>query len=125
MITLFYCLRRLPTMTFDEFSNYWNGPHAALVSSHAQELGIVRYVQHHGVAAEAALAMQVARGLQDPFDGIAEICFESFEALERANLSADAAAAQATLALDEDRFIDRARSSIVFTESKPVIVGSK
>lgn len=124
MITLFYCLRRLPTMSIAEFSDYWFGPHAELVRNHAERLSIVRYVQHHGVAPEAALAMQSARGLDDPFDGIAEITFESFEALERANLSPEAAQAQATLANDEDQFIDRARSSIIFAQSRPVIGGA-
>jgi hypothetical protein len=123
MITLFYCLRRLPTLSVEEFSAYWSGPHARLVCSHSAKLGIVRYVQHHGVSQEAALAMQAARGLQTPFDGIAEICFQDFDSLERANLSPQAAAAQAALAEDEDRFIDRLRSSIVLARAKTIIAG--
>lgn len=125
MITLFYCLRRLPGMSFEDFSAYWNGPHAALVRSHAARLGIVRYVQHHAVGPAAALAMQAARNLEAPFDGVAEICFGDFASLERGNLSPAAAKAQAELAADEDRFIHRARSSVFFAEAKVVIAGGE
>lgn len=121
MVTIHYCLRRRPDLSFEEFSAYWNGPHAALVQRLAAQIGVVRYVQHHAMIPEAAQAMSAARGLQEPFDGVAEICFESVAALERGNLDPAAAAAQALLTADEQHFIDLSRSAILFTQAKPVI----
>ncbi|WP_068073598.1 EthD domain-containing protein [Novosphingobium lentum] len=121
MITIHYCLHRKPGLSLEEFSAYWNGPHADLVKRVAPAIGVIRYVQHHAIAPEAAVAMQAMRGLQAPFDGVAEIGFESFEALERGNLDPAAAAAQAELAQDEAKFIDLARSAILFTQAKKVI----
>lgn len=121
MVTLFYCLRRPSSMTFEEFGAHWNGPHAELVKRLAPKLGVLRYIQHHALAPEAARVMQGMRGLEEPFDGVAEICFESMEALQKGNLDPSVADAQAELAGDEAKFIDFARSSILFTEAKAVI----
>jgi hypothetical protein len=121
MIKLVYCLHRLPGMSFEEFSRYWIGPHADLMKEHGSKLGILKYIQSHAVGPEAAQAMQTIRGLQDPFDGIAEIYFESLEALDAGNPSAETLAAQALLLADEKRFIDLSRSVIFFAEEKPII----
>jgi hypothetical protein len=121
MITIHYCLHRKPGMSFEDFSAYWNGPHATLVKELAPQIGVVRYVQHHAVMPEVALAMRAMRGLDAPFDGVAAISFESADALERGNTDPAAAAAQARLAEDESNFIDLARSSILFTTTLPVI----
>ena len=45
MIKLTFCLRRKPGLSWDEFSNYWREVHAPLVKSHANALGVRRYVQ--------------------------------------------------------------------------------
>lgn len=121
MVTIHYCLRRRTDLSFEEFSAYWNGPHAELVKRLAKKIGVVRYVQHHAMVPEAAIAMSQGRGLQEPFDGVAEISFESFDALERGNLDPAAAQAQAELTADELKFIDLSRSAILFTQAKPVI----
>jgi EthD domain len=121
MITIHYCLHRKPGMSLEDFSAYWNGPHAALVKELAPQIGVIRYVQHHAVLPDVALAMQAMRGLAEPFDGVAAISFESAEALERGNTDPAAAAAQARLAEDEAKFIDLARSSILFTNPLAVI----
>jgi len=121
MVVIHYCLRRRPDLSFEEFSAYWNGPHADLVKRLAPRTGVVRYVQHHAIAPEAARVMQGMRGLEEPFDGVAEIGFESLEALERGNIDPSTAEAQALLAEDERKFIDFSRSAILFTEARPVI----
>jgi hypothetical protein len=123
MVILQYCIRRLPALTPEEFSAYWRGPHAELVKSIAASIGVIHYVQHHSIAPEAARQMIAARGLEEPFDGIAEIGFESFESLLRGNLDPNAAAIQARLAEDEAKFIDFKRSTVLFSQANQVIVG--
>lgn len=123
MIKLVYCLRRIPALSFEQFSRYWSTEHAALVRRHAPILGILRYVQCHATAHEANAELRVNRKLLEPYDGVAEIYFESFEALAKANLSEQARDAQDELVADEDRFLDRARSSL-FIASENVVIGA-
>jgi uncharacterized protein (TIGR02118 family) len=121
MIKLIYCLRRLPGLSADQFTSYWAGIHAALVRRHAPTLGIVRYVQSRTIAPEANAMLKSQRGLLEPYDGVAEIYFDSLAALERGNLSLEAQAAQRELTADEDRFLDRKRSSLFIAEEQVVI----
>jgi uncharacterized protein (TIGR02118 family) len=123
MIKLVYCLRRLPALSFERFSHYWSNEHAALVRRHAAALGIFRYVQCHATAHEANSELRINRNLHEPFDGVAEIYFESLEALAKANLSDEARAAQDQLVADEDRFIDRSRSSL-FIAQENIVIGA-
>jgi uncharacterized protein (TIGR02118 family) len=123
VIKLVYCLRRLRSLSFEQFSHYWRTEHAALVLRHAPTLGVLRYVQCHATAHDANAALQSNRALLDPYDGVAEIYFESLEALEQANLSEQAQAAQRELTADEDRFLDRSRSSL-FIVKENVVIGA-
>jgi hypothetical protein len=121
MITIHYCLHRKSGMTLEDFSTYWRGPHAELVKSLAERLGISSYVQHHAMLPEVAAHMQAMRGTSAPFDGVAAISFASPEALARGNTDPDAAQAQQLLAQDEAQFIYIARSVILFTSAHEVI----
>lgn len=123
MIKLIYCLRRRADLTFDQFSAYWSGEHAALVSRHAAALGILRYVQSHTIVHDANAALRANRRTLEPYDGVAEIYFKDLAALAQGNLSPQAQAAQAELTADEDRFIDRSRSA-VFVAEEHVVIGS-
>lgn len=95
--------------------------HTELVERLAPIIGVVRYVQHHPIVPEAAEEMSHGRGLQDPFDAVAEIAIENFEALERGNLDPATAEAQVPLTADELKFIHLSRSAILFTHAKIVI----
>ncbi len=123
MIKLVYCLRRRPDLSFEQFSRYWATEHAALVRRHAPALGILRYVQCHATAHDANVELRGNRGLLEPYDGIAEIYFESLEALAKANLTKQAQSAQVELTADEDRFLDRSRSSL-FIVNERVVIGA-
>ncbi|MCJ2178075.1 EthD domain-containing protein [Novosphingobium album (ex Hu et al. 2023)] len=121
MVTIHYCLRRKPGMSFEDFSAYWRGPHAELVRSIADKLGIVRYVQNHAILPEIAAAMKGMRGTSEPFDGVAAISFATPEDLARGNTDPEAAEAQGILAQDEAEFIDIPNSVILFTQAHEVI----
>ncbi|WP_446654549.1 EthD domain-containing protein [Blastomonas sp.] len=47
MITIVFCLRRLPGLSREEFQHYGLAGHAPLAREHAAVLGIRRYVQSH------------------------------------------------------------------------------
>jgi uncharacterized protein (TIGR02118 family) len=111
MLLMTFCLRRLPTLTWDEFSSYWSDVHAPLVRRHAEVLGIRRYVQvrtvneprlHDGLRARNG-------GSPAPFDGIAQVWVDDLAALRRPS-SQEGQAAAAALLEDERRFIDLPQS---------------
>jgi uncharacterized protein (TIGR02118 family) len=124
MIKLTFVLRRLPEFEPGEFRRYWREQHAPLVARHADTLRIRRYVQTHTMGSDLDAALAAARGAQiEPYDGVAQLWWDSFEDL-LAVLSDEAGQrAAAELVEDERRFIDLPASSLWFGEEH-VVVGS-
>lgn len=116
MLKLTFCLRRLPALTAAEFHDYWLNKHGPLVRRLQPALGMVRYVQVHRLddALEAPLGdgMRKARGAPEPYDGIAELWWESEEAYRAARRTPEAREAGRLLLEDEAKFIDLARSPL-------------
>ena len=94
MIKLTFCLRRLPHLSREEFQRYWRD---ALNG-----------------------AMQGSRGGPEAYDGVAELWFESEEAMA-ANTSKAAANAGAELLEDEKKFIDLANSPLCFGREYEIV----
>ncbi|MBU1376427.1 MAG: EthD domain-containing protein [Alphaproteobacteria bacterium] len=122
MIKLTFCLVRLPSLGREAFQNYWYGTHAPLVASVAETLKIQRYVQMHSLPAEASAGIRESRDAPAEFDGVAELWFESLEALAENGRRPEAQAAAAMLLEDEKRFIDLSRSPLWWGQER-VIVG--
>ncbi|MEX0784772.1 MAG: EthD domain-containing protein [Dehalococcoidia bacterium] len=120
MIKLVFCLKRRPEMTREEFQTYWYEKHAPLVKMHATTLGIKRYVQVHSFEHERSEPIQQSRGGPEEYDGVAELWYESFEALA-ALRSPEATAAGRELLDDERKFIDLANSPLWWAQERPVI----
>src|SRR5437868_14025840 len=78
-----YCLRRLPELTPEEFRQHWLEVHAPLVRAYQRDLRIVRYIQVHTDYGPFLEKLRAFRGSPEPYDGVAEIWYESREALER------------------------------------------
>jgi uncharacterized protein (TIGR02118 family) len=112
MIKLVFCLRRLPRLTRDEFQRYWRETHGPLVRRHAGILGIRRYVQVHTLDDPLQDALRASRGGPEPYDGVAELWWDSRDALEAAMRDPAGQAAARELLEDERRFIDLARSPL-------------
>ena len=119
MMKLMFCLRRRTDVEPEEFTRYWADNHARLVSSVADDLGVVRYVQCHTVHGEQTDLIRASRGCGPPFDGVAEVWMDA------AGLGDEMAAAtiDASLKLleDEQRFIDLPNSVVFWTREIEVI----
>lgn len=122
MIKLTFCLVRLPHLSREAFQHYWFNTHAPLVASVAETLQIRRYVQLHSLPAEAHAAIRASRDAPEEFDGVAELWFDSLEALAANSERAEARDAGRLLLEDERRFIDLPRSPLWWGEER-VIVG--
>ena len=121
MIKLTYCLRRLPHLSREDFQHYWRGTHAPLVAKHAATLGIVKYEQVHAGFDAMNEAIRATRGGPEPYDGIAEIWFESEAAMQAAAQNPGVADAARELLEDERNFIDLANSPLWYNQVHTII----
>lgn len=113
MIAIKFCLRRLPYLSQEEFQDYWRNRHAPLVREVAARLGIRRYVQSHAFTDQAFEQVLASRGCEHPpYDGIAELWYDSVAALKAAGGSEEGRAAGRLLLADEKKFIDLPNSPI-------------
>lgn len=122
MIKLTFCLRRRHDMTQEQFHRYWRETHAPLVAERAELLGIRRYVQTHTCDLPGLHRSLQARngGAPEPYDGVAELWFDSLDKPGEADPAQKQAAAE--LLTDERNFIDLSNSPMWFA-TEHVIVG--
>jgi uncharacterized protein (TIGR02118 family) len=79
MVKLIICAKRKPGMTWKEFDAYRQNQHGPLVKSVPEFMRHVRkYVQCHVVESSVPL------GAAAPYDGVAELWFDSAEEIARA-----------------------------------------
>jgi uncharacterized protein (TIGR02118 family) len=121
MIRLVYLLRRQPELSLDEFHRVWRDEHGPLVAFHQVRLNIMRYTQSHRVDDPPTEARTAARGMEPPYDGVAEVWWESEEALVAASTSDAGRRAAAEVLADEARFIDLPASPLWLAHEYPQI----
>ena len=122
MIRIIFLLRRKPAMSLDEFQQYWREEHGPLVASHARHIGALRYVQVHRVDDVINERMASARGgMEAPYDGVAELWWESENVLQGALANESGRTAGAALLEDERRFIDLPNSPLWFAHEYPQV----
>jgi uncharacterized protein (TIGR02118 family) len=116
MLKCVYCVRKLPSLSNEEFYDYWLNKHGPLVKKHAPVLGMKRYVQSHTIQSpELNAAAQIPRGITEMYDGITEVWWESVEALMASLQTVEAQESNRILSEDEARFVDCANSAIFFS----------
>ena len=122
MTKLVFCLRRLPTLSIAEFHRYWGENHAELVRQHAPTLRIRRYTQSHTFSDPRLSPVIESRGGRiDPFDGVAELWWDSVDDLVEAVSSTEGRLAGQALRSDEETFIDLPNSPLFFSNEHVVI----
>jgi uncharacterized protein (TIGR02118 family) len=121
VIKLTFCLVRLPHLTREQFQHYWFNTHAPLVASVAETLQIRRYVQMHSLPPEASAGVRASREAPPEFDGVAELWFDSVEAVIANGQRPEAQEAGRLLLEDERRFIDLQKSPLWWGEEKVVV----
>jgi len=121
MIKLTFCLVRLPHLTREAFQDYWFNHHAPLVAHHAQTLQIRRYVQLHSLPPETSQGLRASRAAPEEFDGVAELWFDSLEALAANSERPEARKAGRILLEDERTFIDLPKSPLWWGEERTIV----
>jgi len=123
VLKLTFCLRRLSSLTLAEFQDYWLNKHGPLVRRLQPALGMVRYVQVHRLDTDLAAGMCRARGAPEPYDGVAELWWESEDAFRSAR-GPGAREAGRLLLEDEARFIDLPRSPLWLNREQVIYGGA-
>jgi len=122
VVKLIFALRRREGMSPEEFRAYWREQHGPLVARHADALGIRRYVQMHRTETPLDAAVAAERGIDtEPYDGAAELWWDSVDDIVGALQSAEGQEAAAALVEDERRFIDLPASTLWLGEEHVVV----
>jgi len=123
MIKLSFCLRRLPSLSREQFQKYWFETHGPLVRKHAAALRIQRYVQTHTLLGDAADSLRATRGGPPGYDGVAELWWRSAEDVAAATSTPAGMEAGRILLEDERKFIDLASSPLFWAREREIIPG--
>jgi uncharacterized protein (TIGR02118 family) len=122
VIRLTYALRRRPELSREDFQRYWRENHAPLVRSHADTLRIRRYVQAHTATTPLDDALRESRSASvEPFDGVAELWWDSVDDMAQAMATPEGAQAGRELLEDEAKFIDLAASPLWIARENVVV----
>jgi uncharacterized protein (TIGR02118 family) len=103
-------------MTREEFRDYWMNKNGPVFMRNADAMGARRYVQSHTVDTPLNEGLRSSRGMLPEYDGVAEVWFESEEALMEGMSSPEGQQLGATLLEDERNFIDHSKSSAFIVE---------
>ena len=120
MIKLVYCVKRRNDISPEEFHRYWLEEHGVLVKRLAKTIRIRRYIQSHRIETEMNDFFRLSKGTDEPYDGIAEIWWDSWDELAAAG-SPEGIEADKTLLEDERKFVDHARSVVFLTEEHEIL----
>jgi uncharacterized protein (TIGR02118 family) len=121
MLKLVFVLRRRQGVSPEEFRRYWLEEHAPLARRLLESVGARRYVQTHTIETDLNGALAAARGTLEAYDGVAEIWWDSLDAMVAVLNTDEGRQANETLIEDEAKFIDFERSSLFLTEEHPII----
>ena len=122
VIRLVFLLRRSAGLSLSEFSDRWRLDHGPIVAGHQTALGVLRYTQSHRIEDSMNEAMARARGgMEEPYDGVAELWWSSEEALRDASSSDAGRRAGEALLADEAEFIDLAASPLWLAHEYPQV----
>lgn len=121
MLKLTFCLTRLPHLSREAFQDYWFNTHAPLVASVAETLLIRRYIQTHSLPAAVSEGLRASREAPPEYDGVAELWYDSLDALIANGRRPQVQAAAALLLEDERRFIDLSQSPLWWGEERPIV----
>jgi len=108
-------------MSLTEFQAYWRNSHGPLVAKHSTTMRIRRYVQTHRLDDPFNDAVRERRGLEVPYDGVADLWWDNQEELAAAAANPAYEEAAEELLEDEKRFIDFSKSSIWFAYELPQV----
>ena len=111
MIKFVMCITRHPDMSREQRKDYWMNSHGPFFMSNADPMGAKKYVQSHTLDSPLNEGLRNSRGMLPEYVGVAEVWFESEEALLKGMSSPEGQKLSSALMEDEGNFIDHSKSS--------------
>jgi uncharacterized protein (TIGR02118 family) len=106
MIKLLVLLKKLPHLSDAEFRRFWLEEHGPIVRRNASARRISRYLQLHPAFGDVLDGIVGRRGGSvAPFDGVAEICWNSLDDMRAANASEEGRRAAVEIVEHEQQFL--------------------
>lgn len=118
MIKFVMCLTRHPDLSREAFKDYWKNKHGPFFMKNADAMGAKRYIQSNTLDTPLNQGLRSSRGMLPEYDGVAEVWFESEDALIAGMSSPEGQKLGAALLEDEKKFIDHSRSSAFIVEEQ-------
>lgn len=122
MIKFVMCLTRKEGLSREAFKTYWQKEHGDFfVKNAAAIFGARKYVQSRTIDTPLNEGLRESRGLQAEYDGVAEVWFDSEEAMVTAMSTPEGQKLATALQEDEHNFIDHTKSSAFIVEELALI----
>ena len=116
MIKFVMCITRHPDLSREDFQDYWKNKHGPFFMRNADAMGAKRYIQSHTLDTPLNEILKSSRGMLPEYDGVAEVWFESEEALTEGMNSPEGQELGAALLEDEKIFMDHSKSTAFIVE---------
>ncbi len=116
MIKFIMCITRHPSLSREQFLDYWKNQHGPFFMQNAAAMRARKYLQCHTIESPLNVGLRESRGMMPEYDGVAEVWFESEADLIEAMSSPEGQKLAAALQEDENTFIDHAKSSAFIVE---------
>lgn len=116
MLKITFLMRRLESLSREEFQTYYRKVHTQVAPNATETLGMRRYVQLHALPEDVNDAFGESRGGEPSFDAVAEIWLDDYEAYERHWNSEEGKEVLQRLLEDEKNFVDWSRSVIMMSK---------
>ena len=121
MLRLTFLIRRKRDLSRADMQRYWLDKHGSLVAGHSRSLGVLRYVQVHTTDDDHSRLPGRRGEMEEPYDGVAEVWWESKDAMVEATRSKEGRQVDRILREDEEHFIDLTRSVAWFNYEYPQV----
>lgn len=118
MIKFVMCITRHSNLSREEFKDYWKYKHGPFFMENADAMGAKKYVQSHTLDTPLNEGLRESRGMQPEYDGVAEVWFESAEALTEGMNTPEGQKLGAVLLEDEKNFINHLKSCAFIVEEQ-------
>ena len=106
MLRLTFLIRRRPDLNRAEFQHYWRTHHGPMMAGFSEDLNVLRYVQCHTTDDDHSALWGPRAPMEEPYDGVAEVWWESKEAFLAASRTDRGRAAGQAMVDDEPNFMD-------------------
>ncbi len=117
MIRLVYCINRREDISIEEFRDFWNDRQLSeLYKEYSRIFRPIQIMRNLVLKVPMNPTISERKDMGKPYDGVIEIWWDSAKELIAINETTEAKDIRQRITEYEDKFVDRVRSTVFFTE---------